>query len=62
MDKMKAWQNLRFDALFHGDDWKNTTLYDNYIDQFRQVGVDVVFLPHTQGTSSTEVAARLHER
>ncbi len=60
MDKLRAWKDLRFDVLFHGDDWKNTALYDKYIADFRQVGVDVVFLPHTRGTSSTEIAARLH--
>ncbi|MGI6173231.1 MAG: adenylyltransferase/cytidyltransferase family protein [Christensenellales bacterium] len=60
MDKLRAWKDLRFDVLFHGDDWKNTALYDKYIADFQKVGVDVVFLPHTQGTSSTEIAARLH--
>lgn len=59
MDKFAAWQRLRFDAVFHGDDWKNSAMYDKYIAQFSQVGVDVVFLPHTKGTSSTEISKRL---
>ena len=60
MDKMHAWNELHFDVLFHGDDWKNTALYDKYIADFKQVGVDVVFFPHTQGTSSTMISSRLH--
>lgn len=59
MDKMLAWEKLHFDALFHGDDWKNSSLYDGYIEQFKQHGVEVVFLPHTSGTSSTLVAQTL---
>lgn len=56
MDKLAAWQKLRFDAMFHGDDWKNSDLYNRYIEQFQQVGVDVVFLPHTAGISSAQLS------
>jgi glycerol-3-phosphate cytidylyltransferase len=56
MDKMDAWKRLKFDALFHGDDWKGSPLYDKYINEFAKVGVDIVFLPHTEGISSTIIA------
>lgn len=59
MDKFKAWQELRFDALFHGDDWKNSDIYKKYEEQFKNIGVDIVFLPHTQGTSSTEISKKI---
>ena len=59
MDKFNAWERLRFNVVFHGDDWKNSNMYDRYIDQFKKVGVDVVFLPHTDGVSSTQIAQRL---
>lgn len=62
MDKMQAWKELRFDAMFHGDDWKNSPMYNTYEKQFAEVGVSIVFLPHTQGTSSTEVAKKLQEK
>ena len=61
MDKMKAWDKLRFDVMFHGDDWKGSALFEKYIEQFRAVGVAVEFLPHTQGTSSTILTGVLHE-
>ena len=61
MDKMQAWQDLRFDALFHGSDWKGSEMYNNLIRQFREVGTEVVFLPHTNGTSSTELAKYIKE-
>ncbi|MDT3699205.1 MAG: adenylyltransferase/cytidyltransferase family protein [Thermincola sp.] len=59
MEKMEAWQQLRFDVMFHGDDWKGSALYKHYQELFSAVGVDIVFLPHTAGTSSTELAKKL---
>ena len=53
MDKFAAWEKLKFDVLFHGTDWKNSDMYNKIMEQFSAVGVDVVFLPHTEGISST---------
>ncbi len=53
MDKFDAWQLLRFDVMFHGSEWKGTDLYNEYERKFSTVGVDVVYLPHTEGISST---------
>jgi len=61
MDKLFAWQQLHFDVLFHGDDWKDTPMYNKLIDDFKLVGVDVVFLPHTPGVSSTLLTKVLHD-
>ncbi len=59
MDKLVALGELKFDVMFHGSDWKGTSLYANYEKAFAQKGVDLVFLPHTEGTSSTELAKKL---
>lgn len=56
MNKFEAWERLKFDVLFHGDDWKNSKMYDEYEQQFSEVGVDLVFLPHTRGVSSTQLS------
>jgi len=61
MNKMDAWEKLKFDAIFHGDDWKGSSLYDKYEREFAQVGVHLVFLPHTEGTSSTQLTKKLQE-
>ena len=53
MDKMEAWKRLHFDALFHGSDWKDSDMYKKIVEEFSTIGVDVVFLPHTEGVSST---------
>ena len=61
MDKMKAWETLRFDVLFHGSDWKGSAMYDEVEKKLKSVGVDMVFLPHTTGTSSTMIIDRLRD-
>lgn len=58
MDKFAAWESLHFDAMFHGNEWKGTDLYNGYVAKFETVGVDVVFLPHTDGISSTMLRER----
>lgn len=53
MDKMEAFKKYKFNVLFHGSDWKDSEMYNKIIDDFKKVGVDVVFLPHTEGISTT---------
>lgn len=61
MDKMDAWNELHFDAVFHGDDWKGTELYQDIEAKLHEVGCDLVFLPHTKGTSSTMLGQALRD-
>lgn len=59
MNKLDAWKTLHFDVLFHGTDWKESDMYKQLIEEFQKVGVDIIFLPHTPGTSSTILAETL---
>ncbi len=59
MNKMEAWEKYHFDAVFHGDDWKGSDMYNEMEKRFATVGVDMVFLPHTAGISSTEISKKL---
>lgn len=61
MNKMEAWKQLHFDVIFHGDDWKGSTLYNEVEAELNKVGCDMVFLPHTDGTSSTLLTEVLHK-
>lgn len=61
MNKLEAWKKYHFDVLFHGSDWKNSDMYNKIVEEFKQVGIDVVFLPHTEGVSSTMLAEVLHK-
>ena len=53
MDKYKAWEKLKFDVLFHGDDWKESSMYNEIEKKLNNVGVDVVYFPITKSTTST---------
>ena len=59
MDKVEAWKQLGFEVLFHGSDWQNSDMYNDIIRAFETVGVDVVFLPHTDGISSTDLTSKI---
>lgn len=61
MNKMEAWKELHFDVMFHGSDWKGSDMYNKLISKLNAVGVDVVFLPHTDGVSSTLLSEVLHK-
>lgn len=60
LDKMEAWKILHFNALFHGTDWKNSDMYNKIIEDFKGTDVDIVFLQHTEGVSSTLLSDVLH--
>lgn len=53
MNKMEAWEKFHFDVIFVGDNWKNTEKWNRYEEEFRKVGVDIVYFPYTKSTSST---------
>ena len=59
MDKYKAWETLHFDAVFHGDDWKGSDLYTEIERKLTAVGVDMIYLPHTDGISSSLLTEKL---
>lgn len=61
MDKFAAWEQYHFDAVFHGDDWKGSDMYNEIEKNLYAVGCDMVFLPHTDGTSSTIITEVLHK-
>ncbi len=61
MDKFAAWEKYHFDVIFHGDDWKGSSMYDEIESKLASVGCDLVFLPHTDGVSTSEIYEKIHE-
>lgn len=61
MDKIKAWEELHFNVMFHGDDWKGSNMYEKIQTEFKIRGIELVFLPHTDGTSSTIISKKIKE-
>ena len=53
LDKLVALDLYHFDAIFIGDDWKGNPRWEQTSLDLAKRGVDLVFLPHTAGVSST---------
>ena len=52
-NKLGAYMELRFDKMFVGSDWQDTPQWKRYEEEFAPYGVEIVYLPHTDGISST---------
>ena len=52
-DKMEAWNNLKFDRMFVGDDWKGTKEWIQIEKDFAKFNVEIIYFPYTTHTSST---------
>ena len=52
-NKMKAWNNLKFDRMFVGDDWKDTKEWIQIEKDFSEYNVEIIYFSYTTHTSST---------
>lgn len=53
MDKLASVLSVGADVVFVGDDWKGTEKWNNIERILRENGIALVYLPHTEGISST---------
>ena len=52
-NKMEAWNNLKFDRMFVGDDWKGTKEWIKIDKDLSQYNVEIIYFSYTLHTSST---------
>lgn len=50
---------VKYDKLFVGSDYKGTERFNRYERYFADKGVEIIYFPYTQGTSSTQLRATL---
>lgn len=53
LKKTSVWNQLHFDAIFIGDDWKGNARWHRTELDLAPLGAKVVYLKHTEGVSST---------
>lgn len=58
-NKLAAWHREHFDKMFVGSDWKGTEAFNGYEKQFAPLGVEIVYLDHTDGISSSILRERI---
>lgn len=58
--KIKAAMDNHIDVMFVGSDWKGTDKWNNIEKQLNKHGIDVVYLPHTDGISSSQLRKKIN--
>ena len=61
-NKYAAWEKYHFDKMFVGSDWQGTEVWQKYEQQFAPLGVEIVYLDHTDGISSTILRDKLNNQ
>lgn len=51
----EAWEKWKYHKLFVGSDYKGTERFQRYEQYFKDKGVEIIYFPYTQGTSSTQI-------
>ena len=62
IDKRDALQQVQFDVMFHGDDWKGSPLFQEIERHFREANIAMVYFPYTKNTSSTLLTEAVRRR
>ena len=52
-DKFSAWEKYHFNKMFVGSDWQGTPVWQKFEEQFAPIGVEIIYLSHTDGISSS---------
>lgn len=60
-DKFAAWERYGFHKMFVGSDWQGSPQWQQYETQLVPLGVEFVYLPHTDGISSTQLSHAIQE-
>lgn len=60
-NKYAAWEKYHFNKMFVGSDWKGTDAWNKFEKQLSPLGVEIVYLQHTDGISSTILRKELNK-
>ena len=60
LDKMDAFSKFHFNRIFIGDDWKGNSRWEQTKTEMDRKGVELVFLPHTNGISTTAITEAIN--
>ena len=59
LDKIEVLKYINFDVIFIGDDWKGNSRWEQTSIDLKKLGKDLIFLPHTDGISTTELTNKI---
>ena len=61
LDKAEILKNVKFDAIFIGDDWRGNQGWIETERELSRYDIDVVYLPHTEGISTTLIRTMINK-
>lgn len=59
LNKIDAWEVVKFDVMFHGSDWKNSLLYDKIAKDMLERKVELIFIDYTKKVSSSILRTKI---
>lgn len=62
LEKKEIYKKTKFDAIFIGSDWKGNDRWKKTELEFKNIGVDVVYLKHTDGISTSLIRRNLSDK
>ncbi|MDO5760681.1 MAG: adenylyltransferase/cytidyltransferase family protein [Bacteroidota bacterium] len=62
LDKVELHHIFHFNTIFIGSDWKNSDRWQQTKRELEKMSVSTVFLPHTDGISSTILKRKINEK
>ena len=60
-DKFKQFDEIKYDILFVGDDWKDSEIFKTLEDYLEKNGSKIIYFPYTANISSTKFRELLIE-
>jgi glycerol-3-phosphate cytidylyltransferase len=55
IDEIGDYHRIHFDVMFKGDDWEGTEKWNRLEEEFKGLGVEVMYFPYTKHVSSTKL-------
>lgn len=59
MDKLEMCKKLGASILFVGDDWYQSSRWEEYEKEFAKANIRIIYFPYTKGVSSTQISKAL---
>ena len=61
LNKLDVLPDIQYDVLFHGDEWKNTKMYNEIEEKLREQKVSCIYFPYTKSVSTKSIKERIQK-
>ena len=61
LNKLDVLPDIQYDVLFHGDDWKNTKMYNEIEEKLREQKVSCIYFPYTKSVSTKSIKEKIQK-